>query len=152
MVLALVVLIAATAALMVYTHWVVPALVGLGAVTAVVLFVWVCERFAVRERRPALSAVLFGVCANVLAAGVNVRWFLVPAGAKNDSAASWPFLVSLLVLTAVPGLVLAVRAMVRARGMWKSLGVIGVLLSLTPAWSYALVLDYVSTLRGLVDK
>ena len=118
--------------------------VGVGAV-------WACERRIWSEAPEAKSAVLFGFVANILAVAPKLGFLRLRHGAAFDPFQGWGFDIALILLAGCAGVALAARAMIRSRCLWKLLGLLGLVLSLTPPILAHLVYLWILGAKGLRD-
>jgi hypothetical protein len=120
---------------------------GLGSLA----LAWRAERLVVLGKSQAISAVVFGLLANVVSAALSARLLLLPRGSIFDSFHLWTFELAFLALAFFTGLALGVRSLVRAQGAWKLLGIAGSCLSTMPLWTSHVVFLWAVRTRGLVD-
>jgi hypothetical protein len=112
---------------------------------------WLCERRSAPGLSQAVSAVMFGVAANVVGAGFSLRLLALPPGSGFDSFSGETLRLTFFALAGVAGLALTARALVRARKGWKLLSLAGLALSLTPMIVAHAVYLRVVEARGLHD-
>jgi len=110
-----------------------------------------CERRFAPRLSHAVSAVVFGVAANVVGVAFSLRLLALPPGSGFDSFSGLTQRLMFFALTGAAGFALTVRALVRARKGWKLLSLAGLALSLTPMIVAHEVYLRVVEARGLYD-
>jgi len=121
------------------------------AVGAALGLVWLYERRSRRDRPQGISSVLFGLTAQVIAIMPSALLLRLPRGSSFDSFSGWSFDMAFWLLAALVGITLAVRAVWRAPGAWKLLGVAGLGSILYLGYVSHQVWLWVVNARGLED-